>query len=111
MKINQVEHIDQFDDNEFIIYFELMDMGKDFENKGKEIDGEDFSSECFGVCSIYNSESKEFEIMSEFDIVNEFGKHVYYIDNSGDKHYLDGKLDKNLLPEMLKLAIEESKAI
>lgn len=79
-----VEHFDGFGDS-IVFWCDVKNVKKEYIKKAKEIDGENFNEDCFGVCVHFDEKG--------FHIVEDSENHeLYYIDNDGDKHYMDMKL-------------------
>lgn len=87
MKIDSIEHVDDFED-EVVVYVQLSDPSEELEKQAKEIDGENYLPNCFGICYVKDVES------GEMFSVTEFNDDIYYIDNDGEKHYLEMISDK-----------------
>lgn len=99
MKIDFIEHVDDFE-GELVIYLQLSDPSKELENKAKQIDQNNYLSNCFGACFVKCVETAEINIIEEFDM------NVYYIDNEGDKHYLE-KAQDDFEKEMIEYIAKE----
>lgn len=81
IKSNGVEHFDNFGDS--IIFWCIVDnVPQKYINKAKEIDKENYSSDCFGCCIILDTDG--WAICQD-----EPNCELYYIDNNGDKHWVN----------------------
>lgn len=83
LKAVTMEHMDDFDDVK-VISMVVGDVPENFIMEAKEIDKENFSEECFGVWVNYEKETGEFAVITDHE-----DSQLYYVDNSGDKHWLD----------------------
>lgn len=81
MKIKFIEHMDEFGQNERTFWLEVEDIPSEIIEQAKAIDGENFSVSCFGICVIQTGNDW-------FVCVDEPRKELFYIDNDGDKHWL-----------------------
>ena len=81
MKIKFIEHMDEFGPNERTFWLEVEDVPSEIIEQAKAIDGENFSMSCFGICVIQTGNDW-------FVCVDEPRKELFYIDNDGDKHWL-----------------------
>lgn len=93
MKIDFIEHVDDFDD-EIVVYLQLSDPNENLEKQAREIDGENYLPNCFGICYVKNIEDEEMFSITEFN------DDIYYIDNDGEKHYLEmisNEFDKEIM--------------
>ena len=97
MKFEQIEHYDYFDGD--VVFWVMV---KDIENKyvelAKEIDKENYSDECFGICINYDEETEKIEIVSD----KSEDEQLYYIDNNGYKHWFEC-----IVPDCLKSELKE----
>ena len=85
MKIKNIEHVDQFGMKEYVCWAEVTDVPAKFIEEAKAIDGENYSKGCFGIC-VGRDEAGWFITQDEID------SELYYVDNDGDKHWMDYKL-------------------
>ena len=81
MKIRCIEHVDEFGANERTFWLEVEDVPRELIEEAKVIDGENFDISCFGVCVIQTGDNW-------FVAMDEPGRDMFYIDNNGDKHWL-----------------------
>lgn len=76
--------------NAIIFEMAMDNMPEKYVEQAKKIDGEAYAEECFAF-------QFRFSIGTNRFFVNEVGgKEAYYIDENGDKHYLDYKIPQNL---------------
>lgn len=81
MKIRCIEHVDEFGPNERTFWLEVEDIPRELIEEAKAIDGENFDISCFGICVIQTGSSW-------FVCMDEPGRDMFYIDNDGNKHWL-----------------------
>lgn len=81
MRVKCIEHVDKFYENERAFWLEVEEIPEEFIEQAKEIDGENFSESCFGICVIQTG-------YNWFACIDEPGQELFYIDNNGDKHWL-----------------------
>lgn len=99
MKLKQVEHYDVFGD-EITFWLEVSDMTQAIQDKAREIDGENFSPDCFGICVGYEAESGEFSLSTDGRDWTGAACNVYYIDNDGDKHWFHADMTQAFLKQI-----------
>lgn len=76
-----------------------------FVDEAKQIDGENYISDGFGVCIQYDRDNGEY-----FAVEDEPGCNLYYVDNAGNKHWFPYELNKQeleLLSQNIKPEIEQ----
>lgn len=81
MKFKCIEHMDEFGPNERTFWVEVEDIPRELIEEAKIIDGENFDMSCFGICVIQTGNDW-------FVCMDEPGSEVFYIDNDGEKHWL-----------------------
>lgn len=81
---NGIEHWDGFDDN-IIFWCEVKDIPIDCIYKAKQIDKDNYREDCFGVCVGFSD--KGFYVIEDTP-----GYELYYIDNEGNKNYMNIRL-------------------
>lgn len=84
MKVRCIEHVDKFNETECVFWLEVDNVPREFIDKAKEIDGENYEETCFGVCVICD---KGWAICEDGP-----GCQLFYIDNDGDKHWMPYEL-------------------
>lgn len=94
-----LEHSDDFG-TEVICWVEVAGVPERFVDEAKRIDGENYSSDCFGVCIQHDRDNGEYFAMEDAP-----GYNLYYTDNKGDKHWLPYKVNKQEI-ELLSRNIE-----
>lgn len=85
MKVRCIEHVDKFNENEYVFWLEVDAVPKEFIEKAKQIDGEEFLETCFGICVMCN-ENDWCICQDDADC------ELFYIDNEGKKHWFKCKL-------------------
>ena len=85
MKIQSIEHIDDFGMHECLCWTVVDGVPTQFIEEAKAIDGDNYCEACFGIC-VGSDEDGWF--VNQDDINCE----LYYIDNNGDKHWMNYKL-------------------
>jgi len=85
MKFNEIEGVDLCED--VAIYWAVLsDMPKTVQSRAREIDGEEYDSQGFGMCLGFDFAKKEFFIFTDEDTATG-GGNVYYVDKDGDKNW------------------------
>ena len=87
MKIKRIEHIDDFGINEHVCWAEVAGVPNEFIEEAVAIDKENYNEGCFGIC--VGQDEDGWYISQE-----EPGSELFYIDNDGDKHWMNYKLTK-----------------
>jgi len=85
MKIKCVEHADYFGLNEVICWAEVVGVPDEYVEKAKLLDGENYHEGCFGICVGKDDDGW-------YICEGEPGCYLFYIDNDGDKHWMNYKL-------------------
>ena len=80
-----VEHFDIFS-GEIVFWCNAGNVTEQLIEKAKEIDGKEFSTECFGCCVSLDEDGWNFLQESVYN-----DNTIYYIDNNGEKHWI-GKI-------------------
>jgi len=83
LKVKEVENIDDLDDVK-VLSLVVGNVPKRFIREAKEIDGRNYSSDCFGIWVNYEVETGELVVITDQE-----RSQLYYVDNLGDKHWLD----------------------
>lgn len=97
-----LEHIDDFE-TELICWVEVTGIPERYADEAKQIDGENYSSDGFGVCIQYDRDNEKY-----FAVEDKPGCDLYYVDNKGDKHWFPYEVNEqevellaqNILPEI-----------
>ena len=85
MKIKNIEHMDDFSVNEHVCWAVVEDIPERFVAKAKVIDANEYSEDCFGIC--VGCDDDGWYVSEDIPKCN-----LYYIDNDGDKHWMDYEL-------------------
>ena len=81
MKVLEMEHYDVFDDD-YVCWVCVQDIPDKFIQEAKRIDKENYLEDCFGIC-VCKSESDWYVCQDAL------GCELYYIDNDGEKHWME----------------------
>lgn len=76
--------------NEINFFMKLKNLPQKFVNLAKKFDGENYEPDCFGFEYSYNIGSKTFTV----EKTN--GCALYYLDEDGDRHYMDYDIPENV---------------
>lgn len=85
MIVRCVEHMDKFSATEYIFWLEVDNIPREFIDRAKEIDKEDYEESCFGICVICTEAG--WAVCED-----EPGCQLFYIDNDGNKHWMPYEL-------------------
>lgn len=85
MKIKGMEHVDNFGLLENTCWLAVDDVPECFIKEAKKIDGENYSENCFGICVIQTEDGW-------FVCEDSPNCELFYIDNDGDKHWMEYSL-------------------
>ena len=96
---SEIEHFDNFGDS-VIFWCVAENVPKKYINKAVQIDKENYSSNCFGVCVIFDAEG--FHMCQD-----SLGCELYYIDNNGDKHWFEKVFIKEESKAFFEACFEE----
>lgn len=94
MKKFSLEHYDNLDD-QIVFWCGIADVPQEYAEKGREIDGDDYSHDCFGTGVIFDVDG--FCVMTH----GESNAEVFYTDNNGYKHYIEGSRLKDSEKDVL----------
>lgn len=103
MKIRCIEHVDDFNEKEHIFWLEVDNVPKEFIERAKSIDREEFLETCFGICVMCNGD--DWCVCADGPNCE-----LFYIDNEGEKHWMEYKLtefETNEAIEYCKNNLEE----
>ena len=92
----ELEHMDDFNGDK-IFWLQANNVEQEYIEQAKHIDKENFLLECFGICVNYSNEDKEYMVCQD-----KFDCELYYVDNDGDKHWLNYKLTKEECEKAVK---------
>lgn len=84
--VREIQRITEFEDengntSHIVIELDLINC-KDLEEKAKQIDKENYSNKCFGI---------EYNYVHNEDKLYVLENGLFYIDNCGDKHFIECK--------------------
>lgn len=98
LDVVQVENYDLFDD---VISFWVSISGvpQSIQAKARQIDGDKFNPDCFGLCVNYDFEGKEFYVVVDTELSAENPGNVYYIGIEGEKHWFAAELSQMFLEQ------------
>lgn len=99
MNIKEIEHMDNFGEGEYVFWLEVKDVPEKFIEKAKRIDKENFLEDCFGIC-ITCSENEWNVCQGDIDC------ELYYIDNNGDKNWMEYILTEEERTDAIKICKE-----
>lgn len=88
------ERHDIFDD-EIIFWVDITDVPAEIQNQAKQIDGENYSPDCFGMCVCYDRIEKKIELSAD-----EQGTNIYYVDNDGENRWYCADISDVFLNEI-----------
>ena len=94
MKINKVDFSDDFGDS-WVFWIIVKDVDNKYQEIAREIDKENYSKDCFGICLGYD--------YKDFYIIKDDGKQLYYIDNIGNKHWFECEINEKLFNDMTEM--------
>lgn len=80
MKIRTMEHYDEFD-GAVVCWLEVEEVESYFKHLAKEIDGENYSEDCFGIC--VGCDEDGWYVCQDSPHCE-----LFYVDNDGDKHWM-----------------------
>lgn len=98
MKLKEIEVVDLCKDIS-IHWAALLDVPEAVQNSAREIDGEEYDGQGFGLCVGYDFAQKEFFIFTDEDPVTGSGN-IYYVDKDGDKHWFQVEIGDDFTKEI-----------
>ena len=101
-----LEHSDNFG-TKAVCFVEVAGVPERFVEEAKKIDGDNYSSDGFGVCIQYDRDSGEY-----FAVEDEPGNNLYYTDNIGKKHWFPYEVNEQeveLLSQNIRPEIEQER--
>ena len=81
MKVLEMEHYDDFDDD-YVFWVCVQDIPAKFIQEAKQIDKENYLPTCFGICVCKDEDG--WGVCQDSP-----GCELYYIDNNGYKHWME----------------------
>ena len=98
MKIEIMEHYDEFD-GAVVCWLEVEEVEDYFKCLAKQIDGENYSEDCFGIC--VGCDEDGWYVCQDSPSCE-----LFYVDNNGDKHWMDYVLTDDENTEAIKFCKE-----
>ena len=98
MKIKAMEHYDEFG-SEVVCWLEVEDVLGFFKHLAKQIDQENYSEDCFGIC--VGCDEDGWYVCQDAP-----GCELFYIDNEGDKHWMSYVLTEDENTEAIEFCKE-----
>lgn len=98
-----LEHYDDFGDA-VVCWVDVSNVPEELVREARQIDGDDYLDGCFGVCLNYDKEKRKFAPVEDSS-----GSHLYYVDNNGNKHWFEYRLEEQeveLLAQYVRPEIE-----
>lgn len=99
--ISGIEHWDNFGDS--VIFWcecDIEGIPQKYIKEAKKIDGENYNEGCFGACVIFDSDG--FHMCQDSPECE-----LYYIDNDGDKHWIEKIFTEKETKEFFEACFEE----
>lgn len=98
MTLKEIETVDLYEG--VIIYWAaLSDMPEAVQNRAREIDGQEYDSDGFGLCVGYDLAKKEFFIFTDGDPATGVGN-IYYVDKDGDRRWFQAEIGADLTKQI-----------
>lgn len=94
-----MEHYDEFD-SAVVCWLEVKDVSDDFKQLAKQIDRENYSEDCFGIC--VGCDEDGWYICQDAPSCE-----LFYIDNNGEKHWMDYVLTEEENREAIEFCKKE----
>ena len=99
MKIKTMEHYDEFDEA-VVCWLEVEDVSGYFKSLAKQIDKENYSESCFGIC--VGCDEDGWYVCQDSPNCE-----LFYVDNLGDKHWMPYVLTEDENKEAIEFCKEE----
>lgn len=99
MKAEQIENYDVFEDDVITFWVALSGVSPAMQAEARQIDGEHFGPDHFGVCVNYDFEQRQFYIVVDTEVSAVHPSNVYYIDHTGDKHWFTAELSQTFIEQ------------
>ena len=80
MYFKGIEHYDHFSDCT-VFWVEISDVPPDIQDAAAAMDGDAYSSDCFGLCISHKKDSGQLEIMTEWDRAGRKPLNNLYVDS------------------------------
>lgn len=95
----EIEHFDNFGDS-IIFWCIAGNIPKNYIKKAINLDGENYLSDCFGACVIFDSDG--------FHICQDKEKYeLYYVDNNGNKHWMEKEFTNDESKTFFEMCFEQ----
>jgi hypothetical protein len=96
MKFVDINYYDDFI-SEVIFWIELLEPPLEIQQQAKQFDGDNYDETCFGLKVSYDSEKKEFSVVTrqEEEMDRDTEDNLYYIDNIGDEHWYKAEIPED----------------
>lgn len=90
LNLKKIAERDKLKTKEFLwIELRASDIPAKIIKKAKKIDGNKYNENCFGVCLLHDILKSQFYVCGESP-----GKQLFYVDNSGNKHWFSYRLNE-----------------
>jgi hypothetical protein len=99
MKIRVMEHYDEFDDA-VVCWLEVEEVEESFKHLAKQIDKENYSENCFGICIYYDDDG--WWVYQDMP-----GCELFYVDNNGKEHWMSYELTEDENTEAIEFCKKE----
>lgn len=105
MIIDQVEHYDIFEDDVIIFWLDISDVPQTLQTEARQIDGEHFEPNCFGICANYSFQERQFCIVIDTEASTVRPSNIFYIDRDGDKHWFTTELSQAFIEQVFLMCV------
>lgn len=102
----QVEHYDIFEDDVIVFWVDVSHVPQTMQAEARQIDGDRFDPNCFGVCVNYDFEKRQFYIVADIEESEVYPGSVYYIDSAGGKHWFTAELPRAFLEQAFLACVQ-----
>ena len=95
----EIEHFDNFGDS-IIFWCVAENIPQKYIKNAINLDGENYLSDCFGACVVFDSDG--------FHMCQDEEKYeLYYIDNNGDKHWMEKEFTNDESKTFFEMCFEQ----
>lgn len=105
MIIDQVEHYDIFEDDVIIFWLDISDVPQALQTEARQIAGEHFEPNYFGVCANYSFQERQFCIVIDTEASTVHPSNIFYIDCDGDKHWFTTELSQAFIEQVFLMCV------